>query len=62
MSDSHQMIIYHVCKIIGRITVGFDQDHIIQLCIVYCNIPIDLIMKNRLPLHRVILPDHIGYA
>ena len=40
MGDIHGMVIYHVCKVIGRVTVGFDQDHIIQLGVIYCNVSV----------------------
>ena len=40
MSDIHGMVIYHVSKIVSWIAVGFDQDHIIQLGIIYGNISV----------------------
>ena len=40
MSDIHGMIIYYVSKIVSWIAVGFDQDHIIQLGIIYGNVSV----------------------
>ena len=40
MSNIHGMVIYHVSKIVSRIAVGFDQDHIIQLGIIYGNVSV----------------------
>ena len=40
MCDIHGMVIYHVGKIVSRIAVGFDQDHIIQLGIIYGNVSV----------------------
>ena len=40
MRDIHGMVIYYVSKIVSRIAVGFDQDHIIQLGIIYGNVSV----------------------
>ncbi len=49
MCNLHQMIINYICKIICRISVRFDQDHIVQLCIRLCDISVNLIMECCLP-------------
>ena len=46
MCNSHQMIIDNICKVVSRISIGFDQDHIIQFIIFYCNISVQLIMES----------------
>ncbi len=59
MGNSHQMVVYYIGKIISGITVGLDQYHIVQFCIVHSNIPINLILESRCSFRRVILADHI---
>ena len=51
MGDAHQMVVHHVGKIIGGIAVGFDQDHIVQLGIIYRDISVDLIMEGLSLIH-----------
>ena len=53
------MIVHNICKIIGRISIGLDQDHIVQFCIINGNISVDLILECRCALCRVILTDDI---
>ena len=62
MGNSHQMIVYHICKIVSRISIGLDQNHIVQLRIVNGNIPVNLILERCRSLRRVILADDIRYA
>ena len=59
MRDSHQMIITTVCKLVSRISVRLDQDHVVQFCIVYGNVAIDLIFKSGCACSRVVLTDDI---
>ena len=60
MGDAHQMVVHHIGEIVGWIAVGFDQDHIVELRVLHRDIPVDLIMKNCLPVCGIVLPDHIG--
>ena len=60
MGDLHKMIIHHIGKIIGWISVCLDQHHIIQLFIWRCYFSIDHIIKGGLSLYRIILANHIG--
>ena len=46
VSNSHQMIIDNICKVVGWISVRFDQDHIIQLIIFYGDISVQLIVEG----------------
>ena len=62
MSDSHQMVVHHICKIISRITVGFDEYHIVQFSIVHRNISVDFVLESRRSFRRIVLADHIRYA
>ena len=59
MGNAHQMVIYNVCKVIGRIAVRFDQDHIVQLGILYRDISVNLIMEGCGSLRRIVLTDYI---
>ena len=56
--DVHQMIIYNVCKVVSRISVGFDQDHVIQLRVWLCNVSVNLIMESCLSLIRHICTNN----
>ena len=62
MGDSHQMIVYHIGKIIRRITVRFDQHHIIQLGVVHRNVTINLIMECSGSLGRIVLADDVRHT
>ena len=62
MGDSHEMIIHNVSKIIGGISVGFDEDHVIQLRIVHGDVPVNFIMEGCGSLGGVILTDNIGHT
>ena len=53
----HRMVVDYIGKIIGGVTVRFDQDHVIQLRILHRDIPIQLIMEGRCPLSGDILAD-----
>ena len=59
MRDSHQMIIHNVCKIVSRISVRLDQDHVVQFRIIYRDIAINFILKCCCALCRVVLTDNI---
>ena len=59
MGDPHQMIVYNIGKIVGWIAVRLDQDHVVQFCIVYGNVAIDLIFKSGCACSRVVLTDDI---
>ena len=62
MGNSHQMIVHYVCKIVSRVSVGLDQDHIVKLCVIDRDIPVDLILKGGRSLGRVVLADNIRNA
>ena len=62
MSDPHQMVVYYICKVVGRISVRFDQDQVIQLIIRHSNVSINIIVESSCPLHRHVKPDHIWFS
>ena len=55
--DLHQMVVHNVCKVVGRISIGFDEDHVVEFCVVYCDISVDLVMECGGSLFRVVLAD-----
>ena len=57
MSDIHRMIVYHICKIIGGISIRFNQYHIVKLRVFYADVPIQFVVKGRCPLIGNILAD-----
>ena len=56
--DLHQMVIHNVCEVISWKSVGFDEDHIVKLRVVYCDISVDLIVEGGGSLFRVVLADN----
>ena len=56
--DLHQMVIHNVCEVVGWVSVGFDKDHIVELCVVYRDISVDLIVECCSSLFRVVLADN----
>ena len=56
------MVIHNIGKVVCREAIGFDQDHIIQLCIRHGDITINLIMESCCTLNRVVLSDNIRYT
>ena len=58
MGDIHSMVIHHIGKIVGGETVRLNQDHIVQLAILHCDITIQLIVKSGSSLIGDILADH----
>ena len=61
MRNVHQMIVYYICKVISRISVGFDQDHIIQLRVRLRDISVNLVMESCLAFIRYIGTDNIWF-
>ena len=57
MRDSHQMIIDHVCEIIGREAVRLDEDHVIELAVVYRDVSVKLIVEGRGALSGIVLTN-----
>ena len=54
------MIVNDICKIIGWIAVGLNQNLIIKLLVLYGYFPVNRIGKSSRSLLRNILPDNIG--
>ena len=62
MGDPHQVIIHDVGKVIGRIAVGLDEDHVVQLLVLHRDVSVELIVERRRSGCRIILPDDVGHA
>ena len=56
------MVVYHIRKIIGRETVRFNQNHIVQFRIVHGNIAVNIVMEYRRSLRRIVLSDDIRFS
>ena len=56
------MVIYHIGKIVRGISVIFDQYHVVQLCIVHTDVPVDVIMEGSGSFPGVILADDKGHS
>ena len=57
VGDPHQMVVDHICKIVGRKAVRLDQDHIVQFLIGHRDVPVDLVVEGGLSLVWDIEPD-----
>ena len=62
MRDPHQVIIHHIGKVVSRITIRFNQDHIIQLTVIHRDITVNIIVESSRPFSRIVLSDHIRNA
>ena len=49
VGDRHQVVVYHVCQVVGRPTVAFEQDSILQSGVVEGDVPANGIVKRYLP-------------
>ena len=59
MGNAHQMIVHNVGKVIGRITIGFNKNHIVQFGIIHRNIAINFVTECCCPFGRIVLTDNI---
>ena len=57
MGNVHSVVIHYVCKIVGGIAVGFNQNHVIQLAVVDRNVSVQLVMECGGSFRGVVLPD-----
>ena len=62
MGDAHQMIVDDIGEIIGRIAVGLDEDHVIELGVINGDVSVELVVEGRRALGRVVLTDDIRHA
>ena len=62
MGNAHQMVIDHVGEVVGRITVGLDQDHVVEFLIFDRDISVELIRKGGRSLLRIVLTDNKRFA
>ena len=58
MGNTHQMVIHNVCEVVGWVSVGFDKNHIVELCVVYRDISVNLIVECCSSFFRVVLADN----
>ncbi len=59
---THQMVIDDVCEVVGRISVGFDQNQVFQLLVVYGDVSVDLIVEGCGSFGRHIETDDVRFA
>lgn len=62
MGYTHQMVVDDVCEVVGRISVGFDQDQVFQLLVVYGDVSVDLIVEGCGSFGRHIETDDVRFA
>jgi hypothetical protein len=62
MGDAHEMIVYHVGKIIGRLAIRLDHYGVVQLGAVHFNMPVQNVVKTGNPRFRNVLPDDLRLA
>ena len=62
MCDVHQMVVHNICEVVGRETVGLDQDHIVKLDVRNRDVTVQLVGESCGTLFRVVLTDNIWLA
>ena len=62
MGDAHQMIIDDIGEIIGRIAIGLDEHHVIELGVIDRDVSVELVVEGRRALGRVVLTDDIRHT
>ena len=62
VSDSHQMVIYNVCKVVGRVSVRLDQNQVFHFFVVYCDVSVNYIVESSGSLCRHIETDNMRFA
>ena len=62
MGYTHQMVVDDVCEVVGRISVGFDQNQVFQLLVVYGDVSVDLIVEGCGSFGRHIETDDVRFA
>ena len=62
MRNPHKMVINYVCKIVCRISIRFDQDQILHLFIVDCDITVNNIVEGCSSLCRHIETDNMRFS
>ena len=58
MCDPHKMVINNVSKVVCRIAVRLDKDHVIKLFIINGHISVKLVMEGGCSLCGIVLPDN----
>ena len=60
MGNFHQMVVHYICKIVGGIAIGLDQDHIVKLFIGLYDGSVNLIVEGCFSDIRYIGPYYKG--
>ena len=59
MRDAHQVVIHNVGEVVGRISVGLDQDHVVQFLVFHRDISVELVVEGRCALCGIVLTNDI---
>ena len=62
MGNAHQVVVHHVCKVVGRHSVGLDEDLVVHLAVVDLNVAVDHIVKAGHARAGDLLADDIRVA
>ena len=60
--DAHRVVVDDVCEVIGRHAVRLDQDHVVQIGAVHCDVPVQNVVERRFAVLRHVLPDDVRLA
>ena len=60
MGDAHQVVVHHVCEVIGGQAVPLDQHLVVQGAVFHRDVAKDLVMEGGAALVGDALADHIG--
>lgn len=61
MRDTHRMVVDDICKIIGGVPVGLDEDLVLQLAVFHRNTAVHGVFKRCGAVKRHFLADNVGH-
>ena len=61
MGNAHQVVVHHVCKVVGGHSVGLDEDLVVHLAVVHLDVAVHHIVEAGHALAGDLLADNIGF-
>ena len=61
VGDAHEVIVHHICKVVGGHAVGLDEDLVVHLAVVHLDVAVHHIVEAGHALAGDLLADNIGF-
>ena len=61
MGDAHEVVVHHICKVVGGHAVGLDEDLVVHLAVVHLDVAVHHIVEAGHALAGDFLADNIGF-